>query len=238
MLSTLDRKSSTSNWDFKDNRARVFIIERDRRDTVIRGYYQPQGNRYFARASMQNMKLALISPFLKDIISDIEGDADIEARIVGEGRQATLSGSATVDDIGATVDYTKVRYRAPKAELIIKDNHFIAERVPVSDMEGNRGSFSMDISLERLSNITYDIDVEARDMLVIDTDSQDNDLFYGHVYGSGTPSFTGDRRGIKMDIEGTSADNSRFYMPLSGKEDVSYADFVKFKESTDRKSVV
>ena len=221
----------TSNWDFKDNRARVFIIERDRRDTVIRGYYQPQGNRYYARASMQNMKLALISPFLKDIISDIEGDADIEARIVGEGRQATLSGSATVDDIGATVDYTKVRYRAPKAELIIKDNHFIAERVPVSDMEGNRGSFSMDISLERLSNITYDIDVEARDMLVIDTDSKDNDLFYGHVYGSGTLSFTGDRRGIKMDIEGTSADNSRFYMPLSGKEDVAYADFVKFKES-------
>jgi hypothetical protein len=34
-----------------------------------------------------------------------------------------------------------------------------------------------------------------------------------------------------MDIDGTSADNSKFYMPLSGKEDVTYADFVKFQEA-------
>jgi hypothetical protein len=34
-----------------------------------------------------------------------------------------------------------------------------------------------------------------------------------------------------MDIDATSADNSTFYMPLSGKEDVAYADFVKFQKA-------
>ncbi|MBQ8492893.1 MAG: translocation/assembly module TamB domain-containing protein [Alistipes sp.] len=221
----------TSNWDFEANRARVIIRDRESRDTVIRGYYQPQGNRYWAQARMRNIKLELISPFLKGIISDIEGDANILAEIRGAGRQATLSGAATVDSIGATVDYTKVRYTAPFARLSIDSNHITAERVPVYDPEGHMGHYSMDISLDHLSNITYDIDIDANEMLVLDTDTKDNDLFYGHVYASGTASFRGDKRGIKMDIEGTSVENSKFFMPLLGKEDVSYADFVKFKES-------
>ena len=220
----------TSNWDFVANRARVIIRDRETQDTVIRGYYQPQGNRYYARANLRNMKFALLSPFLKGIISDIEGDADIEAQIVGEGRNAKLSGKATVVGIGATVDYTKVRYRAPKVDLKIENNHFLIDRAPVYDLESNVGHYSMDISLEHLMNITYKIDIDAKNMLVINTTAKDNDLFYGRVYGSGKLALVGDKRGIKMDIEGTSADNSKFFMPLSGKEDVSYADFVKFKE--------
>ena len=220
----------TSNWDFEADRARVFIRDRNTCDTVIRGYYQPRDSRYYARANMRNIKLVLISPFLKGILSDIEGSADIEARIVGQGRNATLSGGATVDGISALVDYTKVRYKAPKAKLSIVDNHIVAENITVYDPEMNAGHYSMDINLNHLSNITYDIGIDANKMLVLDTDSKDNDLFYGHVYASGSASFVGDRRGIKMDIDGTSAENSTFFMPLSGKEDVSYADFVRFKE--------
>lgn len=223
----------TSNWDFEANRARVIIRDRSSLDTVIRGYYQPQGTRYFAEARMQDVKLSLISPFLKDILSDIEGDVDVIAQVRGQGRQAVLSGAARADSIGATVDYTKVRYTAPYAELAIENNHFIARDIVVYDPEHNSGRLSMDISLEHLSNITYDIEIEANKMLVLDTGVKDNDLFYGHVYGSGSASFLGDKLGIKMDIEATSADNSKFFMPLSGKEDVAYADFVKFKEGEE-----
>ncbi|MBQ5736236.1 MAG: translocation/assembly module TamB domain-containing protein, partial [Alistipes sp.] len=220
----------TSNWDFEANRARVFIRDRNTCDTLIRGYYHPQGHRYYARAAMKGVKLALISPFLKGILSDIEGSADIEARVIGEGQNASLNGEATVEGMATTVDYTKVRYRAPKAKLSIIDNHIIADKIAVYDPNSNVGHYSMDISLEHLSNITYDISIDANKMLVLDTDAKDNDLFYGHVYASGNASFYGDKRGIKMDIDGTSAENSKFYMPLSGKEDVSYADFVKFQE--------
>ena len=223
----------TSNWDFEANRARVFIRDRNTCDTLIRGYYHPQGHRYYARAAMKGVKLALISPFLKGILSDIEGSADIEARVIGEGQNASLNGEATVEGMATTVDYTKVRYRAPKAKLSIVDNHIIADKIAVYDPNSNVGHYSMDISLEHLSNITYDISIDANKMLVLNTDAKDNDLFYGHVYASGNASFYGDKRGIKMDIDGTSAENSKFYMPLSGKEDVSYADFVKFQEPAD-----
>ena len=229
----IEPQEITSNWDFEANRARVIIRNRETRDTSIRGYYQPQGNRYYARAKMPNVKLALISPFLKGIISDVEGDAEVEAQVIGNGRHATLSGSGLVDNIGVTVDYLNVRYVAPKAKVDIIDNHIVANKVPVFDLEGNRGAFTMDIDLNHLSNIIYSFDIEAKEMLVLNTTAKDNDLFYGHVYASGAGSFKGDKLGIKMDVEGTSADNSTFYMPLSGKADVAYADFVKFTESAE-----
>ena len=223
----------TSNWDFEANRARVIIRNRETRDTSIRGYYQPQGNRYFARAKISDVKLALIAPFLTGIISNIEGDADVEAQVIGSGRRATLSGSGMVENIGVTVDYLNVRYVAPKAKVDIVNNHIMANKVPVYDLEGNQGSFTMDIDLNHLSNIIYSFDIDAKEMLVLNTSAKDNDLFYGHVYASGAGSFRGDKLGIKMDIEGTSADNSTFYMPLSGKADVAYADFVKFTENAE-----
>lgn len=220
----------TSQWDFEQNRARVFISDRESRDTVIRGYYRPQGTHYYARANMKRIKLELISPFLKGIISDIDGLADIDVNIQGRGRIASLNGGAKVRDIGATVDFTKVRYTAPEGELSVKNNHIYANGIAVYDGEGNVGHYNMDLSLEHLSNVTFDISVDADKMLVLDTEAKDNDLFYGHVFASGSARFAGDKRDLKIDIEARSEDNSTFFMPLSGKEDATYADFVKFKQ--------
>ena len=220
-----------SDWDFQQNRARVFICDHATRDTLIRGYYQPDGTRYYANARLRRLKAELIQPFLKGIISDIEGEVDAYATIRGEGRKAHLEGRATIDSLGMTVDYTKVRYTAPHGELRVADNHIYADGIEVFDPHGNRGVYKMDLNLNHLSNVTYDISIAADDILVLDTKSKDNDLFYGHVYATGSAEFRGDKRGLKMDIEATSGNDSHFYMPLSGKEDVAYADFVKFRTS-------
>lgn len=223
-------QKAVSNWDFEQNRARVFIIDRESRDTTIRGYYQPRGNRYYAATRIKNVPMELISPFLTGIISNIEGSADVEAQVRGVGRKAVLSGQGKVDSLSVKVDYLNTSYNAPSGVVEIENNHILADRIEVFDQEGNKGFYSMDINLNHLSNVAYDIDIEVDDMLVMDTNAKDNDLFYGHVYASGTAAFRGDKSGIRMDIEATSGDDTQFFMPLSGKEDIAYADFVRFTE--------
>ena len=218
-----------TDWDFKQNRARVFVRDRGTQDTLIRGYYQPVGTRYYANARIRRLKAELIQPFLVGIVSDIEGDVNVYATVVGEGRQAHLNGRGTVENLATKVDYTNVRYTAPYGELRVEDNHIYADGVELFDSNGNKGIYKMDLDLNHLSNVTYDISIDADKMLVLDTKAKDNDYFYGHVYATGSAEFKGDKRGLKMDIEATSNDNSHFYMPLSGKEDVSYADFVRFR---------
>lgn len=220
----------TSKWDFASNRARVYISDRITGDTTIRGYYQPANMRYLATAKIDRLKAELLQPFLRGVVSDIEGTADVDVRIEGMGRMAKLNGGAKVRDIGATVDFTQTRYTSSYGELSVKDNHIYADSIKLKDNEGHNAYYSMDLSLEHLSNVEYDIVVAGSDVLVLDTKAKDNDLFYGHIYATGRASFKGDKRGMKMDITATSADNSQFFMPLMGKENVSYADFVKFTQ--------
>ena len=219
-----------STWDKVGNRAHIIVKDRGLNKTVIDGYYSPNENRYSADINIANADIALLKPYLKSVLNDMEGKLNIYAYIEGEGRKAVLSGSAIANSFAATVGYTKARYRAPSARFTLENNHLLASRIPLYDADGNVGFLKMDVDLGNLSNVTYDISAEVNKMLVLNTTAKDNDTFYGHVYATGEASFKGDKRGTKMDIDVTSSDNSKFYLPLQRKEDVSYANFVRFVE--------
>lgn len=218
-----------SKWDFEQNRAGMFIVDRQRRDTLIRGYYRPVEVRYYARARLDSISLAALDPVLAGVISDTRGTADIDLIVMGERRDAKLSGTIRARDIATTVDFTQVTYRVPEAQLEVKDNRlYLPERVPVFDSEDNRGELDFLLDLNHLSNISYRLDVQPDNMLVLDTDRADNELFYGKVYASGLARISGDKMGVKMNVSASTGDRSTFYMPLSGTSNVSKADFVTF----------
>ncbi len=223
-----------SRWDFERNRAVMFIVDRPKRDTVIRGYYRPSEGRYYARARIDSVSMAALDPILTGVISGTQGYADVNLILRGEHRNARLSGSIKAFDLLTTVDYTKVTYRVPEAQIEVKDNRlYIPSRVAIYDSEGNGGDLNFELNLKHLSNISYRLDIMPRSMLVMNTTVKDNELFYGKIYASGQARISGDKMGVRMEVNATTDDNSTFYMPLSGSSNVSKADFVTFL-SADR----
>ena len=86
------------------------------------------------------------------------------------------------------------------------------------------------MSLQHLSNISYDVRVAPQQMLVLDTDSDNNDMFYGRVFATGAARISGDKGAVNMDITASTDGNSSFVMPLSSKSNISNADFVVFEQ--------
>ena len=170
-----------SRWDFARSRAGVTVSDRIRRDTLIRGFYAPDRNRYFARLDVDSLDMALLDPILAGVVSSTEGMASAGLTLQGQGRKADLEGEIRVAGLKTTVDFTQVTYSMPEAVLNVKNNRFRASNVPIFDPRGNRGRFDFDMSLQHLSNISYDVRVAPQQMLVLDTDSDDNDMFYGRV---------------------------------------------------------
>ncbi|MBQ4533224.1 MAG: translocation/assembly module TamB domain-containing protein [Alistipes sp.] len=223
-----------SEWDVSQQRVRVRVKNNRTGDNIVTGYYDPQSVRYYAEGSFEKMPMASLDPLLKGVVSSTEGEASAKLEILGQRRQAKLNGTVNVADLATTVDFTQARYSVPRATLQVKDNHFIANNVRVYDKERNSGMFNMDLSLEHLSNIAYSMRVVPRNMIVLDTDISDNDLFYGKVYGSGIATITGNKRGTTLDIVGSTEGNSQFFMPLSSKSDAANADFVVFEQEGAR----
>ena len=75
--------------------------------------------------------MLMLDPVLKGVMSKTEGEASAQLEILGQGRQAKLNGVIDVENLSTTVDYTNVRYSAPKARVNVVDNHIIASGVKV-----------------------------------------------------------------------------------------------------------
>jgi hypothetical protein len=215
-------------WDFEQQRVRVKVKNLDTQSDVVTGYYAPDSKRYYAEGVFDHIPLLMLDPALKGVVSQTEGEAFGKLEIVGQGRMAKLNGVIDVENASTMVDYTRVRYSIPKGRVIVKDNHFVANSVRVYDPERNTGQFNMDLSLEHLSNIAFKMRMVPRNMVVMNTTLQDNDLFYGKIYASGVVSIDGSKNGTTLDIVGTTEGNSQFFMPLSSKSDADNADFVEF----------
>ena len=218
----------TSQWDFGRSRASLDISTRADNRRVIQGYFAPSQRRYYARMQTEGVKLKLLDPVLSGIITDTEGVANVDLTISGERRMAELKGAIDVENLATTIDYTKCRYTVPTATIKVENNRLLAENVQVFDTQGSKGKISLGVSLAHLSNIEYNMDLQIRNMKVLNTTDRDNPMFYGSIFASGTGSIRGDKAGVKMDFAARSDDNSKFYMPLTDNSDISSADFVTF----------
>ena len=219
-----------SQWDLESERIRVLMQNARNGDNIIEGYYAPTTMRYSAQAELPNLPMSMLDPLLVSVMSQTQGRADAKLNITGEGRHATLAGQVEVTDLSTMVDYSRTRYSVPKATVTVANNHFLANNVRVYDSEQNSGTMNLDLNLNHLSNVAYSVRVVPRNMLVLNTTSQDNDLFYGKVYASGTATISGDKSGNNMDIVATTAGASQFFMPLSSKSDATAVDYVVFEQ--------
>lgn len=217
-----------SRWDFIQNRAGILVQQRENLDTLVRGFYAPSQKRYYARATLDAVELSALDPLLKGVVERTGGNADVDIALRGSGKEANLSGQIAVRDFTTTVDFTQVTYTMPRTVIEVKNNHLIAEGVPLYDPEKNDGLFSIDLNLEHLSNISYSVKVLPKELMVLNTTSKDNDLFYGRIFASGSATIAGSKGGVKMDIVATTEGDSEFYMPLSGQSNAKTAYFVTF----------
>ena len=220
-----------SQWDFLQNRARLMVAANEMRDTVLRGYYIPSEVRYHARVESDSLDMALVGPILSGVVSDTRGVAKASLTLDGTRRNATLQGDIEVRDLSTKVDFTQVTYTVPEAHISVNNNHLDVRSATVFDPEGGRGLLSFNLSLSHLSNISYMLNVQPENMLVLNTTTQDNDYFYGKVYATGAATIEGDKSGVRMDIVAATDDNTEFYLPLSNKSNVSTADFVIFEQA-------
>ena len=218
----------TSRWNFARSLANLYVTTRRDGKQVASGYLFPSRSRYFARLGLKDLDVSLIDPLLSGVLVGTEGSADVDLSLTGERRNASLNGEIVVHDMKTTLDYTKCTYSAPNAVIKVHNNRFLIYKAPIYDKNRNSGQLSMDLSLNHLSNIEYSLQAQFNNMQVMNTTSRDNDMFYGDMYASGDIRLSGDKAGVKMDITGVSGENSKFFMPLTDKSNITYADFVTF----------
>lgn len=219
-----------SAWDFATERAGLSLVNTVDGRNLVRGFYRPDTNTYFATVDIDGIPLAAANPFLpSEIIESLEGNTAVYLEIRGGKGMPQMNGTVSVSDFAATIGITDVTYSTKTLDIDIDGGKVSLPRTTLADNEGNTATLEASADIGNTSNITYSARLVPSNIMAINTKARSNDQFYGKVYISGAVDVQGSRSGIDMDVAVTTQPGSAFYLPLSNKSNMSEADWIVFQ---------
>jgi hypothetical protein len=106
------------------------------------------------------------------------------------------------------VDYTQCAYTLQDPVIQFTPDKIDFGNIQMRDKFGNQALLKGSLEHQFFNNFRYNITASSRKMLVLDTDREDNDLFFGNTVARFNFSITGEDNAIKMAVSGAPVDSS------------------------------
>ncbi|MCB0819490.1 MAG: translocation/assembly module TamB [Bacteroidetes bacterium] len=202
----------------------------------IQGYYIPsrKDNNMDIDVSMNNIQLKLFQPYLDDLFSDINGLADGKLKLTGSLFKPVAEGKIILKRTAVTVGFLNTRYFLAH-EFKVSKNSIEASGVQLTDEKAHTGTLDLKINHKNFDDFNFDITIHANNLMALNTDASQSDLFYGTAYASGTFRASGPIDNLVMNISAKTEKGTTFYLPLTGTSDVGQQDFITFVTADEEK---
>lgn len=195
------------------------------------------GNIFVTRDSLglnfdaHKINLALVHPFLGDILDDLSGIASGRLSLYGTFKNITLAGKAYADSASVKIGYTNVRYHGGDSVIFYPDRIHIPG-FKVYDRYGNSAIFTGDVRHDYFHDAKIDFEIrDVKKLLCLDTDSRNSPVWWGKIFASGGGRITG-RPGYTMLSFNVNTDpGSSFTFALDETITASEYDFLTFTDS-------
>ncbi len=182
-------------------------------------------------ANMNRTKISLLQQYLTGIFEKLDGHATGQLRIVGKGNNLKYLGDISLNEAGLLVDYTKVYYKIPAAQIKFTDGQIDFGKFVLQDTIGNKGELTEGILYHNnFNDLAFDFSVKSNKLLLLNTSASDNSLFYGNVIGRANMKFSGPMYDMQMEISGEPTDSSTIYIATESSRQKADADFIVWKE--------
>lgn len=195
------------------------------------GFYNYISNSFGADFKYDSLPLVLLDPMLKGVLVQSNGTAKTNLELRGRNREVLLNGDIVISDYSTMLDYTKVRYKIPKAVVKVENSSFHLDPTLLDDFNGGTGAISAQLKTESFRDMTYNIRATFTDLLAMNTTFADNSSFYGKAYGTGVVTVEGNQKNTNIEINGQSAKNSSIIMPFSGASTAKRMDFIRYVDA-------
>lgn len=220
-----------SKWDNSSNN--ILISGNTLREGFkmldFNGKYYTNGNIDFG-VDINKLKLSIAEPYLKDIFSNIKGDADGNLNIKGTLSKPLVEGKININNTSFVIPYLKTNYTL-NSNIDVLNNSFSIKNSDLTDADGNKAVVSGNVSHNNFNDINFDIGIKTSKLQMINTTEKDNELFYGKAYASGVVDISGPINNIGINVTAKTEKNSKIYIPLNSGSEVNQQNFVHFKSN-------
>ena len=227
--------TSTLGNDRKQADVNINIKNRGLETMNLAGVYQighgTEDNLDFD-VKMDQTEAIIFEPFIKDLVSNVKGTVSSNLKLTGPVSKPKLNGTISLNDMGVTVNYLKTPYLVSDTVEVVNSVVKISS-MRLRDTKKGYGDVTGTVDLNDLSNPDIEVEVNAHNLMALNTNFKDNHLYYGTAYGTGRFNFNGPVDNMKIDIKASTEAGTVFNIPLNTSVTVGDYDFIKFVSHND-----
>ena len=201
-------------------------------ETKIRGYVSIKENYIDLDIKARNTRAEFMKTFCSSFLDDVSLWANGEARLWGDLSKINLTGRLVADGT-VHVKPLNTYYTLRSDTVNLEYNNIRFDRCYIYDSMGNRGCISGALHHRHLSRMTFDILVEADNMLCFNFPEFNGSTFCGYVIGSGKCNITGRAGEIVFDIDAYPQKGSEIAYNAASPDAIQNQEFITWKESND-----
>lgn len=205
------------------------------RRTFVNGYVSPERNYIDLAMRLSESRTEFVGDLCSSFLDDVDLSGNGNLRLWGDLKAINLTGDVTAHG-SVRVTPLGTHYTLPQGKIHFTETDIVFQQDSVYDRDGHLGIISGAVHHRHLGHLTYDIDVNARNLLAFDLDGSDGSSFYGTVYGTGTATIKGRPGEVTIDVAMTPEKNSEVVYDISSPEELSSQEFIHW-ESRDSLAV-
>jgi len=188
-------------------------------------------------AKMNEFDLAFAQQFVKEIFGNFRGKATGDLKISGPLNDIDYSGDLALKGFGLKLLFTGVDYSFDDTVINLSRGLALLNNIGIKDGRSNsKGNISGSIQFETLSSLGINLIMRADNLLVINNSQEDNDLFWGRVYGQGDIYVSGPVSGLEISTPNDGLkvlNNSTFTFNSASKSNVDEFKILRFLKRDD-----
>ena len=182
------------------------------------------------------LNLKFLEHYMKSIANDIKGRATGKVHFYGKFKGLNLDG-AVMTDASMNFDILNTHF-AIKDTILLAPTGLMFNNIHISDMEGHSGRMNGYLHFQHFKNLNYRFEIQANNMLVMNTKESTDMPFYGTVYGTGNALLTGNAiQGLDVNVAMTTNRNSIFTYINGSVASATSNQFIKFVDKTPRRTI-
>lgn len=161
-----------------------------------------------------------LDPFGEGVITNIRGLVTGNAKVTGSMKNPQFDGNLLLDNAGLTIPYLNVDYSFDfDSQVKLESQKFIFQDVEITDSEFfSKATLNGFISHQNFSDWRLGLDIETDRLLVLNTDYDEDELYYGTAFVNGNADISGPTNQLKIEFNGSTAQGTIFKIPLNDYE--------------------
>ncbi|WP_339612043.1 translocation/assembly module TamB domain-containing protein, partial [uncultured Planktosalinus sp.] len=187
---------------------------------------------------LNDFNLAAISPFGGDVIKDIRGFVSGKANVSGDYKSPEINGRLDLRGSGMKIPELNIDFDFnDQTRVLLSKNKFTIPRTEVTDTKYNTKAFvSGSFEHVNFGNWSMNLDIDTDRFLVLDTEADEEALYYGTAFIDGYASIYGPVDELIIKVDAATASGTTFKIPISDTESIGDDSFIYFLSPEEKQA--